>query len=427
MLRRIALPVLVLASCGVAPGQAQARTKNPEQLEYVVVLTRHGVRAPGGKLSSYGRYSALPWPTWDVPPDYLTPHGYQLMKLFGAYDRAWLAQEGLFGASGCVDAAGVSIVADSDQRTRETGKALAEGMFPGCGIRVQALPEGTHDPLFHAMAAGAARSNPALETAAIAGRMGGDAGNLTLAYRAQLEELEKVLNGCGHAPEGAHPPVSLFDVPATLQAGTPRHPVELSGPLMTASTVTENFLLEYTNGMPAADVGWGCVDGQELRSLMQLHSAAEDMKGRTFAVARIDSANLLQHILAALEQHATGEPARGAPGKRGDRLLILSGHDTNIANVAGALRLDWILDGRRDDTPPGGALVFELWRSRDTGALSVRIEYTAQTLEQMRAAEALTLATPPDRVPVFVPGCSREDMTCSWQGFAATVRQALQR
>ena len=275
------------------------------------------------------------------------------------------------------------------------------------------------------MSAGAAQSDPALETAAIRGRIGGDPANLTQAYRVQLAALEQVLSGCGHAPAGAHPSLSLLDIPATLQTGTPRHPVEMHGPLDIASSLTENLLLEYTDGMPAADVGWGCVDGATLRGLMQLHSADEDIKDRTFAIARTDSANLLQHMVLAMQQQVAGKAVAGAPGNPGDRLLILSGHDTNVATVAGTLYLGWILDGRRDDTPPGGALVFELWRA-NSGAWSVRVDYMAQTLEQMRSAQVLTLATPPDRVPVFVPGCSRSDSSCSWQDFAATIHRALE-
>jgi 4-phytase / acid phosphatase len=137
------------------------------------------------------------------------------------------------------------------------------------------------------------------------------------------------------------------------------------------------------------------------------------------------AANLLQHILLALQQQVMSKPVAGAPGEPGDRLLLFAGHDTNIANVAGALHLDRILDGRRDDTPPGGALVFELWRERSTGTYSVRIDYMAQTLEQMRTATVLTLTTPPDRALVFVPDCGRQDMSCTWQGFAATVQRAL--
>jgi hypothetical protein len=39
---------------------------------------------------------------------------------------------------------------------------------------------------------------------------------------------------------------------------------------------------------------------------------------------------------------------------------------------------------RREDTLPGGAFVFELWKKRKTENYLVRIYYTAQTLEQMR-------------------------------------------
>jgi 4-phytase/acid phosphatase len=80
------------------------------------------------------------------------------------------------------------------------------------------------------------------------------------------------------------------------------------------------------------------------------------------------------------------------------------------------------VDGRRDDTPPGGAFVFELWKTTHTGAYSVRTFYTAQTLAQMRNATQLSIANPPERVPVFVPGCSRADLSCPWNAFQQTVQ-----
>ncbi len=65
-----------------------------------------------------------------------------------------------------------------------------------------------------------------------------------------------------------------------------------------------------------------------------------------------------------LQQAVTGKQVPGALGELGDRAVILVGHDTNLANIAGMLNLNWLIDGRRDDTPPGGALVFELWEQR---------------------------------------------------------------
>ena len=93
--------------------------------------------------------------------------------------------------------------------------------------------------------------------------------------------------------------------------------------------------------------------------------------------------------------------------------------------MAGALNLSWIIDGRRDDTPPGGALVFELWKDRGSAEYSVRTYYTAQTLDQMRNATPLTLESPAERVPVFVPGCSGANQACAWAAFQATMQSAI--
>lgn len=89
--------------------------------------------------------------------------------------------------------------------------------------------------------------------------------------------------------------------------------------------------------------------------------------------------------------------------------------------------MNWIADGRRDDTPPGGALVFELWKTRTTEDYQVRVYFTVQTLEQMRLATPLTLETPPQRVPVFLPGCSRSDFSCSWTSFSRLIGQTSRK
>jgi 4-phytase/acid phosphatase len=217
----------------------------------------------------------------------------------------------------------------------------------------------------------------------------------------------------------------LLDIPAKLAPGRGDHPAELRGPLNTASTLTENLLLEYTEGVDAANVGWGCVDGSKLRSLIALHTAASDFAQRTRAIAQMQASNLLDHVRRAMEQSVTGKPIAGAPAAPGDRALFLIGHDTNLTNIAGMLNLTWIVDGRRDDTPPGGVLIFELWHKRSTGDYSVRTYYAAQTLEQMRSAASLTLDNPPQRVPVFLPGCSQQDSSCTWPSFVETVNQAI--
>jgi 4-phytase/acid phosphatase len=431
MIRRLLFLVVLFSAFSTSlPAQVSASLspKPGEKLRFVVYLSRHGVRSPTGNAAQYNQYSVAPWPRWSVPPGYLTAHGYQLMQIFGAWDRQQLSGEGLLSETGCEDAARVTIYADSDQRTRETGKALAAGLFPGCAPTVKGLPEGMHDVLYHPLGTHHGALDPALAVAAIAGRIGGDPNNPTEAYRAQLAELDRILGHCGNDVASADKQQaqaanrqSVLDIPARLASVSQDHLAELRGPLSTASTLTENLLLEYTEGMDATNVGWGCVNGANLRNLIDLHTAASEFSQRPQPIARAQASNLLHQILLSLSQAATGKPRPGAIGRVNDRALFLIGHDTNIASIAGLLDLHWIADGRRDDTPPGGALVFELWQTA-TGDDSVHVYYTTQTLEQMRSATVLSKENPPVRVPVFIPSCSRADFSCSLLDFERTLR-----
>jgi 4-phytase/acid phosphatase len=437
--RAVLPPVLFSCLClfslsGSSPAQTSAppdRAPSTDRtgdhradLQMVVVLSRHGVRSPLNSQADLDRFSAAPWPKWEVAPGIQTPHGNELIKILGAWDRTRWTDEGLLASAGCGDADHVTIIADTDQRTRETGKMLAEGVLPGCNVTVHSLPDGAADPLFRALNAGAGHPDAALAAAAIEGRIGADPKNATEAYRPQLAALDRVLAGCGNVP-GNPKRTSIFDVPASLKPGSGSNPVASRGPLVTASTLVENLLLEYTQGMSDADTGWGCIDGATLRYLMQIDTAAWDYGYHTPALARMFASNLLDKIRKTLEQGATGKPVTGALGKPGDKLVILVGHDSNIAPVAGALGIDWIIDGRVDDTPPGGALMFELWRSRSDSKPFVRVEYRAQTLEQMRQTQPLSPANPPAVAPIFVPGCGQPDLSCAWDDFSSAMRQAI--
>jgi 4-phytase/acid phosphatase len=421
----------ILLSVLVSSSLLRSQTSAPsatEQLRFVVIVSRHGVRSPTGKTDQLNQYSSQPWPAWSVPPGYLTEHGFTLMTLFGAYDRELLVKQGLLTGEACNDADRITILADSDQRTRETGKAIATGLAPGCQIEIHARAEGTPDPLFHPLGGDSIHANKQRATAAIAGRIGNNPAGLAEAYRPQLQALEAVLRGpdAQRTSSTASPSAkaSLFDIPSSIAPGNGDHLVDLRSPLGTSATISENLLLEYTEGMP--EVGWGRVDANKLRELMQLHTASADLERRTSYIARAQSAPLLGHVLDSMEQAIARKPVAGALGRPSDSLLILVGHDTNLTNIAGALDLSWLIDGRRDDTPPGGALVFELWQQANARDYSVRAYYTAQTLDQMRNATPLSLANAPDRAMLFIPACSKADGSCDWNAFLPAVREAIE-
>src|ERR1700761_9016751 len=154
-----ALPIL---------GQPAANEK--AQLKFVVIVSRHGVRSPTASVEQLNQYSAQPWPEWSVPPGYLTPHGAELMTLFGAYYRSYFANQGLLSPSGCADSQLVSFYSDSDQRTVETAKSLAQWMLPGCPIHDRSEKHALEqaDPLFHSLAAGVGQIDRKRAAASIA-------------------------------------------------------------------------------------------------------------------------------------------------------------------------------------------------------------------------------------------------------------------
>jgi 4-phytase/acid phosphatase len=399
------------------------------QLKYVVVVTRHGVRAP---LSDrINQYAPEPWPDWKVPPGFLTPHGRELIKIFGGYDRAYLANAGLLSAAGCADAARIYFWADTDERTIETGRALSEGLLPGCNVAVHSLPVGAKDPLFDGLSVNPGHVDRNLAVAAILGRIGADPEALLGAYRPAFEQLQQILIGCIPAATcGAGtklPAQPLLGPPIAVVPGNAGGLADVTGPLNIGATLAESLLLEYTNGMRGSDLGWGRLNESNLRQIMALNTAYFDLTRRTPYSARVRISNLLSHVLDSMRQAATGKAVPGALGKPGDAVLFLVGHDANLANFSGLLNLSWLLPGyQRDDTPPGGALVFELWRVA-SGGYTVRTYYTAQNLEQMSQAMPLSLSSPPEKAPVFVPGCSTaaEGFACEWPAFERTAAAAI--
>lgn len=377
----------------------------PLQLKYVVILTRHGVRSPIWEKDRLSQYAADPWPDWQVAPGYLTPHGRVLMTLMGAYYREWLTSEDLLPRSGCDGAAETYIWADTDERTIETGSALAGTLAPGCTIAVHSLPEGENDPLFHPAAAGVPRPDPALAAKALRERMA------ILPGRAPFDLLQPVLTSA-IAPAK---PVAFVEKVSVEANGKS---VDLTGSVAAASTLAEDLLLEYANGWSGAQFGWGRLNVGDLRRILELHAAYADLMRRTPYLAQAAGSNLAAHILDSMEQAATGKPAPGALGSPGTKVLIVSGHDTNISNISGMLGLSWALPGYpANETPPGGALMFALWRD-ESGGYQVSTRYVAQTLEQMHDATPLSLAAPPELAEVG---------RCPWPVFERALETAIDR
>lgn len=386
-------------------------------LRAVVIVSRHGVRSPIDP-SLVAPYAAQPWPAWNVPPGDLTPHGYLLMRLFGAYYRAFYASQGLFPSAGCLPADAIYLYADVDQRTKETARALVQGLAPNCGVAVHWAP-GRRDPFFYPLPE-KKRADAVTALDALRGSIGDSPSAIISAYALPLALLEHVL-GCAHGECK-----QIRDVPVTVRLGDFGGLPYVSGGVSIATSAVDELELEYANGFPNAQTGWGRLDERTLENLLPLlHLGFILDRGEPYA-ARSEGSNILFHVLATIDQASTGEPNAQTRAPRAARFVAFVGHDTTIFDIATILRLHWFLPGyQRDDLPPGGALVFEVRAPHGGGEPFVDTYFMTQTLDQMRFARPLTLASPPERVPVYVPGCPSFD--CPMRVFEHVVRESIDR
>lgn len=396
------------------------------ELVSTVIFSRHGVRSPIGSGTRIEEVAADPWPSWPTEhPGDLTERGAELVKLMGVYYREDYAAKGLFPAEGCPQPGAVSVWADVDQRTRLTAQALVEGMFPGCSVAVGHLVGAKVDPLFHPGRAGVCLLDPARARTSMLRRAGGSLGNLQKKFKTEIAALQSVLKCCAPAmcrPAGAAA-CTLADLPSELTVGDEGSRIRLSGPIGIGSMASEVFLLQYAQGFPATEVGWGrAATPQAIQPLMRLHVLRFDLIDRAPYLAARQGSPVVDRIVAALRRAA--EAPASAP-----KMTLIVGHDDNIANIGGMLGLHWLLPSYlMDQTPPAGALHFELLREKGRGALAVRVSYVAQSLDQMRNATPLSRANPPESAVAAFERCRMgRDRACPWPRFARLANQAIDR
>jgi 4-phytase/acid phosphatase len=411
-MRKLIIAVLLLAAT-VVPVQAQASKKqSQDKLRFTLVLSRHGVRPPLTAASVLGLHSSSAWPEWEVPLGYLTPHGASAIRQMGAYMRLDLARKGLFPAIGCPGNSDIYLYADTQQRTILSTRNTFAALEPGCNlppVHTIVTASGVDDPVFSPIPG---TFPPPSEEAVAADRQAALGNNpaafFSLAGNPELKELAAIL-----APDHAHSAAKPI-------LNDPR-------PLAAASPLIEDFLLEYTDGKPMAEVGWGRVDEPTLRRLMPLYVKGFGLVTRPSLTARTRSSNLVAHILDTLEQAAQTQPAgpvRGAFGPVGARMVYLGGHDSDLSRIGGLFNLHWTVEGVTDDTPPDSQIVFELWQNAKSKQYTVRLFYRAQTFDQLRSSQALTLVRPPAKVDLTPPGC-HASQPCPFTAFDHAARALL--
>jgi 4-phytase/acid phosphatase len=421
------LHLLLACLLGITSLLPSAAFGQTDELRMVIVVSRHGVRAPIESETRSSQYNTQPWPTWPVAPGVLTPNGATLMTHMGSFYRQRYAD--LFrGHQDC--STSIFAAANRTERTVSSAQAVLKGLAPQCSIKMHVHDASSLDPLFEAGAFADVANHEEL-AAAIRGRLGGDPQWWPSAYQRPLEDLQQILLNCGSGSPCSKSPTKkkLLDDASVVKAANISDMVVIDGPVSKGADFAENFLLQYTEGLPMAQVGWGRVSRPDLNALMTMNTSYHDYVLRTPYFAQIGASDLASHIGATLQQAADGKPLSGAIGSPQTRFLLLLGHDSNLTWLGGLLHLNWLLPNQPlNATPPGSALVFELHRNAATNRFYLMVYMMSQTLDQMRDKTPLTTGHGPSIATIFVPNCSTDTTNrCPLDQFQKLIQSTVNK
>ena len=375
------------------------------------MLWRHGLRAPLPPEAAAEPRAGEAWPAWSTPPSLLTPHGRAALALSGQYQRAMLQSAGLLPVRGCPAAGQVFVWANTVDRTIASGDVLAEALAPGCGTPVRHLPMGETDPLFNPIEAGAVDFD-AEQAVRVINRETGGVQALVAPEGAAVRAMQRVLGCDERRPEER---CTLQAAQAGLRPGADGRGLALRGPIDVASGTAQVLALQYAEGLPLGEVGWGRAGLAEIASVSRLHALLFEVYARPSYMAQRIAGPLSRRLLDQLL-------APQAPP-----VSLFIGHDNNIAALTALLGVSFQFTGYgRNDPPVGSVLLLERLRDTATGRRYLRLRYEAQSLDQLRGLTPLTPRSPPLSLTLPLKGChANAQGLCELEAAAAWWRRRL--
>ena len=371
-------------------------------LDKVVSLTRHGVR-PQTNTEKLDKATQLEWPKFDVADGNLTGHGYAGMMQQGAYLFAQWQQQGLNIQSQCPKQEQFFLWTSPSPRIKATGKAMADGMFPGCGVAPLSV-NAKYGPLFELYHLHESHPDQAIMKQQIMARIGTPE-QAAERYKASTELLRKTV--CAQDK----PSCEFLDKPWGVKFKDTGKP-KLKGPGELGATIGETIRLQYSDNMPISDVAFGHgVDAKAVKALMAMHAAQYDLALDTPEFASHAGSLLMRQMLSAITSGT--ELSKQWPGdKRLERpLVMLFGHDTNIAEIQTMLGMQWELPNYpANDIPPGATLSFARFHKAGSDQEFVRVRFEARTLDQWRFLSPLNNQQPLPHQDLNVAGCEATDV-----------------
>lgn len=365
-------------------------------LEKVIIVSRHGVRAPlDGYLNTLDEITGdgYQWTRWTVPGSHLTLRGGALEMLFGEYFRLWLI-ENKFDVDN-LKRSDVYFGASSKQRTIATARAFAAGMLPLMIVPIDYKLKadstiGFLDPDYLPLLNNTSTLDGYFDTIAFKEEAYRELGQLRAPSYIFLEQVLRM----GHSPYAHKRGINHFNdfVGVCLNFYNEKderlEPTMIGG-LKDANMASDAFILQYYEMEDAEFAAFG--NKLSFNDWIALASIKDDYGHILFSKAPIISVNVSHCMLKRIQ----AEMSDG-----GHKFAFFCSHDSMIEALLAAMRVNstYELPGTIErKTPIGVKLVFEQWKERSclNSPKYVRIRLIYQSSEQIREMKVLDIENPP--------------------------------
>ena len=374
----------------------QAQTKRSDdfraryELKEVVVMSRHNIRSPlssGG--AAYQRVTPHKWFAWSSPSSQLSLRGGVLETEMGQFFRQWVVGEGLLPDNYRPTGDEVLFYANSRQRTFATAKYFSAGFLPFANVEItHKLAEDKMDPVFTPQFT---KMNDTYRQQVIAEMqaMHGGPQAWMAAQQPTLTMMEELL-------DMAHSPAALQGDTTHFWFGDTQFKIEKdSEPKMTggytlANSVADALVLQCYESENFAPFGHELT----IEQWRNICAVKEVYDGLLFTIHSA-AVNLAYPLVSRIREELN----------RSDRkFMFLCGHDSNLASIGAALRLNYpeTENALELHTPIGSKLVFEKWSDGTDDYVAINLVY--QAVGQLQGRTLLSPEVPPMVLTVTVEG-----------------------
>lgn len=360
------------------------------QLQEVVVMSRHNIRAPLSTVGSpVNRITPHKWTNWTAHAGELSLRGGVMETTMGQFFRQWVVSEKLLSDNYIPIGDEIYFYTNSLQRTFATGKYFSVGFLPYANVTInRKYNESKMDPLFTPQFTKMTKEYKRKVERSM-NAMGGKEGYKSLMRRVEPQlQLMATITDIYRSPACTEGDTCRFFYEDTnvriVKGDEPR----MEGGYTLANSTADALILQYYEMEDSVAAAFGYkLTPEQWRQFGEIKGVYDDVLFTTHIAAVNLAYPLVKRIYEELNNNER-------------KFVFLCGHDSNLASLRGALDMliPHTMGTPEPHTPIGSKYVFEKWTDGKDVFVAVNLVYPSAG--QLRNKTELTLTSKPVILPI---------------------------